>query len=108
MKFISRLEQDIALVRCAHSWDILFTLEINFIFPRNHVIFSIYLSLQQATFIFIFIVKSYSADAVPEKIEVFIDDQKVLVDPGTTILQVNCVIIHYVYDLHFNWLATCS
>ena len=41
MKFISRLEQDIALVRCAHSWDILFTLEINFIFPRNHVIFSI-------------------------------------------------------------------
>ena len=40
MKFISRLEQDIALVRYAHSWDILFTLEINFIFPRNHVIFS--------------------------------------------------------------------
>ena len=42
MKFISRLEQDIALVRCAHSWDIMFTLEINFIFPCNHVIFSIY------------------------------------------------------------------
>ena len=31
MKFISRVEQDI-----------LFTLEIDFIFPRNHVIFPIY------------------------------------------------------------------
>lgn len=29
-------------------------------------------------------------DAAPEKIEVFVDDQKVLVDPGTTILQVGC------------------
>ncbi|CAB4034536.1 Hypothetical predicted protein, partial [Paramuricea clavata] len=32
-------------------------------------------------------VNNYSADAAPEKIEVFVDDQKVLVDPGTTILQ---------------------
>ena len=38
----------------------------------------------------LFIAKTYSADhAVPEKIEVFVDDQKVLVDPGTTILQVS-------------------
>lgn len=27
---------------------------------------------------------------VPEKIEVFVDDQPVMVDPGTTVLQVNC------------------
>lgn len=26
---------------------------------------------------------------VPEKIEVFVDDQSVFVDPGTTVLQVN-------------------
>ena len=38
----------------------------------------------------------------PEKIEVFIDDQKVLVDPGTTVLQVpvhlenTCSIIPYI------------
>ena len=35
-----------------------------------------------------FVVK-YSADAAPQKVEVFVNDQKVLVDPGTTILQVN-------------------
>jgi hypothetical protein len=35
------------------------------------------------------LVNNYSADAAPEKIEVFVDDQKVLVDPGTTILQVS-------------------
>ena len=29
----------------------------------------------------------YSADAAPQKVEVFINDQKVLVNPGTTILQ---------------------
>jgi len=39
----------------------------------------------------------------PEKIEVFIDDQKVLVDPGTTVLQVSvplgntCNMIPYMY-----------
>lgn len=33
---------------------------------------------------------SSSAPAkVPEKIEVFVDDQSVLVEPGTTVLQVN-------------------
>lgn len=26
--------------------------------------------------------------AMPEKVEVFVDDQKILVDPGTTVLQV--------------------
>lgn len=29
---------------------------------------------------------------VPEKIEVFVDDQSVFVDPGTTVLQVNLII----------------
>ena len=46
MKFISRVEQDISLARCAYSLDILFTLEINFIFPCNHVIFSMYYTLR--------------------------------------------------------------
>lgn len=27
--------------------------------------------------------------SAPEKVEVFIDDKRVLVDPGTTVLQVN-------------------
>ncbi len=43
MKFISRAEQDITLVRFSLTHEIsCSTLEINFIFPRNHVIFSIY------------------------------------------------------------------
>lgn len=29
-----------------------------------------------------------NSTGAPEKIEVFVDDQKVLVDPGTTVLQV--------------------
>ena len=47
MKFISRVGQGNSLVRCARSRDILFTLEINFIFPCNHVIFSIYFNLSR-------------------------------------------------------------
>ena len=39
-EIISRVEQDISLVRFAHSWS---TLEINFIFPHIHVLFSILL-----------------------------------------------------------------
>ena len=41
MKFISRVEQDISLVRFAHLWDILHGqhLEVNFIFPHIHVLF---------------------------------------------------------------------
>ena len=35
-----------------------------------------------------FVVKSISTEAAPEKVEVFVDDQRVLVDPGTTVLQV--------------------
>jgi hypothetical protein len=34
------------------------------------------------------VVKHYSADAAPPKVEVFVNDQRLLVDPGTTILQV--------------------
>lgn len=30
-----------------------------------------------------------NSTGAPDKIEVFVDDQKVLVDPGTTVLQVN-------------------
>jgi NADH dehydrogenase (ubiquinone) Fe-S protein 1 len=30
-----------------------------------------------------------TATQAPEKIEVFIDDKKVMVEPGTTVLQVN-------------------
>lgn len=30
-----------------------------------------------------------NATGAPDKIEVFVDDQPVLVDPGTTVLQVN-------------------
>lgn len=30
-----------------------------------------------------------NSNAPPSKLEVFIDDKKVLVDPGTTVLQVN-------------------
>lgn len=29
------------------------------------------------------------AQAAPEKVEVFVDGQKILVDPGTTVLQVS-------------------
>ena len=28
---------------------------------------------------------------MPEKVEVFVDDQKILVDPGTTVLQVGAL-----------------
>lgn len=35
---------------------------------------------------------------LPEKIEVFVDDQSVMVDPGTTVLQVNIIL----YFLFFN------
>ena len=45
MKFISRVEQDVLLVRLLTreiSWS---TLEINFIFPHIHVLFSIYAAL---------------------------------------------------------------
>ena len=28
---------------------------------------------------------------MPEKVEVFVDDQKILVDPGTTVLQVGAM-----------------
>ena len=41
-EIISRVEQDISLVRFANSWDMAWsTLEINFIFPHIHVLFSI-------------------------------------------------------------------
>jgi NADH dehydrogenase (ubiquinone) Fe-S protein 1 len=33
-----------------------------------------------------------TATKAPEKIEVFIDDKRVLVDPGTTVLQVGSVL----------------
>lgn len=32
---------------------------------------------------------------MPEKIEVFVDDQKLLVDPGTTVLQVRYWQLYY-------------
>ena len=44
---------------------------------------------------------SYATGA-PEKIEVFIDDQPVLVDPGTTVLQVDYFHISTSILLFFN------
>ncbi len=41
-------------------------------------------------------VRSNSTGA-PEKVEVFVDDQKVLVDPGTTVLQVNYLYIFILF-----------
>ena len=43
-EIISRVQQDISLVRFANSWDTVSwsILEINFIFPHIHVLFSIY------------------------------------------------------------------
>ena len=35
--------------------------------------------------------------AMPEKVEVFVDDQKILVDPGTTVLQVGATLVIVVY-----------
>ena len=34
-----------------------------------------------------------NATGAPEKIEVFVDNQPVLVDPGTTVLQVDYILI---------------
>jgi len=34
-----------------------------------------------------------TATKAPEKVEVFIDDKRVLVDPGTTVLQVISVLV---------------
>ena len=52
-KIISRVEQDISLVRLvrfAHSWDILAnTLEINFVFPHAHVLYKLRFSSQSLT-----------------------------------------------------------
>jgi hypothetical protein len=42
-RFISRIEHDISLVRCAHLREVsCSTLEINLVFPSTHVLFSIY------------------------------------------------------------------
>ena len=45
-EIISPFEQDISLIRFAHSlsWS---TLEINFIFPYIHVLFSVYVYIVQ-------------------------------------------------------------
>lgn len=45
----------------------------------------------------------------PEKIEVFVDDQPVLVDPGTTVLQVffNCILVALVFKENF-LLGCCT
>ena len=52
-KILSRVEQDISLVRLvrfAHSWDILAnTLEINFVFPHAHVLYKLRFSSQSLT-----------------------------------------------------------
>lgn len=34
------------------------------------------------------VIRSQTTNAAPKKVEVFIDDKKILVDPGMTILQV--------------------
>lgn len=46
-------------------------------------------------------VRSNSTGA-PEKVEVFVDDQKVLVDPGTTVLQVNYLYIYIFRSINFS------
>lgn len=34
-------------------------------------------------------IRAQQTQAAPDKFEVFVDDQKILVDPGTTVLQVD-------------------
>jgi hypothetical protein len=45
-------------------------------------------------------VRKQATNAAPKKVEVFIDDKKVLVDPGMTILQV-CIYTILFFTLHF-------
>lgn len=42
--------------------------------------------------------------AAPEKVEVFVDGQKVLVDPGTTVLQVIDLLTHFYTKFQLDFL----
>ena len=44
---VYRVEKNISLVRCAHSWNIFQHSKINFVSPRGHVISSIYLDISR-------------------------------------------------------------
>uniref|UniRef100_A0A1I7XLG4 NADH-ubiquinone oxidoreductase 75 kDa subunit, mitochondrial n=1 Tax=Heterorhabditis bacteriophora TaxID=37862 RepID=A0A1I7XLG4_HETBA len=51
----------------------------------------------------------HQSSTIPEKIEVFIDDKKILVDPGLTILQVYFLIVYYLFwYIHKQTIQACA
>ena len=60
-EIIFRVQQDISLVRFANSWDTVSwsILEINFIFPHIHVLFSLLFIIIHYYYLFIIIIINY-------------------------------------------------